>query len=116
MGMSISQYATWRALQIGADYNDNNHNNNNINMIKFTETTRFFNSLWPLLLVLGVFNIHLNAAPYTKVEESFNIQATHDILNYGVPWANTSAVLHDKFDHVAFPGSVPRTFVGALLL
>lgn len=44
------------------------------------------------------------------------MQATHDILNYGVPWVNTTAVLADKFDHVDFPGSVPRTFVGALLL
>ncbi|KAI6817417.1 glycosyltransferase family 22 protein [Hortaea werneckii] len=111
--MSISQYATWRALQIGAN---NNNNSNNNNMTNFSETKKLFNSIWPLLLVLSVFNVHLIAAPYTKVEESFNIQATHDILNYGVPWTNTSAVLHDKFDHVAFPGSVPRTFVGALLL
>ena len=60
--------------------------------------------------------IHLACVPYTKVEESFNIQATHDILSYGLPWTNSSAILADKFDHVAFPGSVPRTFVGALLL
>ena len=50
------------------------------------------------------------------MEESFNIQATHDILHYGVPRVNSTAVLADKFDHVSFPGSVPRTFVGALLL
>lgn len=50
------------------------------------------------------------------MEESFNLQATHDILNYGLPWANSTAVIADKFDHASFPGSVPRTFTGALLL
>jgi alpha-1,6-mannosyltransferase len=59
--------------------------------------------------------IHLFVAPYTKVEESFNIQATHDILNYGLPWANATGIA-DKFDHATFPGSVPRTFAGALVL
>ena len=38
--MSISQYATWRALQIGADNNNNNYNNNNTNMTSFIETRR----------------------------------------------------------------------------
>lgn len=60
--------------------------------------------------------LHLFVSPYTKVEESFNVQATHDILNYGVPFANSSAIIMDKFDHADFPGSVPRTFVGALVL
>lgn len=68
-----------------------------------------------LLLPVTVL-LHLVFSPYTKVEESFNIQATHDILNYGVPFSNSSVLIHEKFDHVDFPGSVPRTFVGALLL
>ena len=68
--------------------------------------------LYPLIPVL-IF-IHLLAAPYTKVEESFNIQAIHDISSYGIPLKNISASLHQNYDHFDFPGAVPRTFVGAL--
>ncbi|KAF7936441.1 uncharacterized protein EAE97_007807 [Botrytis byssoidea] len=59
--------------------------------------------------------VHLLVAPYTKVEESFNIQATHDILNYGLPISNISSTL-DVYDHTTFSGAVPRTFFGALSL
>lgn len=62
-----------------------------------------------LLATVAVF---LVAAPYTKVEELFNIQAIHDILNHGV----FSASSLEKFDHQAFPGVVPRTFVGSLAI
>lgn len=48
-------------------------------------------------------------APYTKVEESFNVQGVHDLVFYG-PW-NLGA-----FDHFEFPGVVPRTFTGPLVL
>ncbi|KAK5155911.1 alpha-1,6- mannosyltransferase [Recurvomyces mirabilis] len=64
-------------------------------------------------LLTSVMLLHLFVSPYTKVEESFNVQATHDILRYGLPWSNTTL---NHYDHVDFPGSVPRTFVGALLL
>ncbi|KAF5026786.1 hypothetical protein F66182_1140 [Fusarium sp. NRRL 66182] len=59
---------------------------------------------------------HLLISPYTKVEESFNIQATHDILIYGTPTYNIHQRLSHAYDHFAFPGAVPRTFIGAVLL
>lgn len=60
--------------------------------------------------------IHLLVAPYTKVEESFNIQATHDILVYGTPSTNVHHRLSAHYDHFDFPGAVPRTFVGPVVL
>lgn len=60
--------------------------------------------------------LHLVAAPYTKVEESFNLQATHDILRYGISTSNVAVSLREEYDHFTFPGSVPRTFVGPVIL
>ncbi|KAI1499211.1 Alg9-like mannosyltransferase [Biscogniauxia marginata] len=60
--------------------------------------------------------IHLLLAPYTKVEESFNIQATHDILVYGTPTSDIHEKLSTQYDHFDFPGAVPRTFVGPVFL
>ncbi|KAG2145216.1 glycosyltransferase family 22 protein [Suillus clintonianus] len=63
------------------------------------------------LLLLGTSWAHVLLAPYTKVEESFNLHATHDVLMYGVGRDNLY-----KFDHNTFPGAVPRTFIGSMLL
>ncbi|KAG1863451.1 glycosyltransferase family 22 protein [Suillus tomentosus] len=63
------------------------------------------------LLLLATSWAHVLLAPYTKVEESFNLHATHDVLMYGVGRNN----LH-KFDHNTFSGAVPRTFIGSILL
>lgn len=70
--------------------------------------------LFSLLLVVVVL-FDLLTAPYTKVEESFNIQATHDILVYGTPLSNVQQKL-SSYDHFTFPGAVPRTFIGSLFL
>lgn len=64
------------------------------------------------LLLPSLILLHLLVAPYTKVEESFNIQAVHDISH----WSFSSPVSSQSFDHFSFPGAVPRTFVGAALL
>lgn len=65
-------------------------------------------------MVVSVVLLHLTYAPFTKVEESFNIQATHDILASGISWDHPRDFLRTNYDHVEFSGSVPRTFVGAV--
>lgn len=87
----------------------------------------------------------LIACPYSKVEESFNLQATHDVFYHGLMPALRSFVTvtstininsssnndegdssgtipvtpHKQqlpYDHLQYPGVVPRTFAGPLVL
>ncbi|KIW48182.1 uncharacterized protein PV06_00796 [Exophiala oligosperma] len=68
------------------------------------------------LVIVVLIQIHLYVSPFTKVEESFNIQATHDILKYGIPTQNVHLRLKAQYDHMTFSGAVPRTFIGPLIL
>lgn len=74
--------------------------------------------LYALLCVVlpALVGLHLYVAPYTKVEESFHIQAIHDLLAFQLPTRNVSETLRAEYDHFTFPGAVPRTFVGAVML
>lgn len=88
------------------------------------------------LILLAAACTHVLVSPYTKVEESFNLHATHDVFFYGVSPSALKNVSnpdyritfhshmpssfyvhnHIQYDHFIFPGAVPRSFIGSVLL
>ncbi|KAI8818586.1 Alg9-like mannosyltransferase family-domain-containing protein [Fimicolochytrium jonesii] len=65
-------------------------------------------SIWDVATI-GLLFFYLYLAPYTKVEESFNLQAAYDLIEHGPQNPQI-------FDNLAYPGVVPRTFVGPLVI
>jgi len=97
-------------------------------------TVGYFSYLGSLLFLFGVSLGYLILCPYTKVEESFAMQATYDLYYHGLGPAIRRVLLlmsselpNDEndldelflslpYDHLQYPGVVPRTFAGPALL
>ncbi|EGC34106.1 hypothetical protein DICPUDRAFT_80121 [Dictyostelium purpureum] len=88
---------------VNQSYTSNSNSNGKINIADY---------LFGIFLFI-VMLFHLVICPFTKVEESFNLQAIHDIIHHGI--SNDREQLA-SYDHLEFPGVIPRTFIGSLLV
>ena len=90
-------------------------------------TNHFYYYNGAFLFLVAVSTAYLLACPYTKVEESFAIQATHDLYYHGIRPAIRHRLLQTSndmeedyisplYDHLQYPGVVPRSFAGPLAL
>lgn len=78
--------------------------------------------MWAFLVLAIISTVSLVLCPHSKVEESFNLQATHDLFYIGVSpafsslWCNIDESESLPYDHTQFPGVVPRTFAGPFVI
>lgn len=86
-------------------------------------------TLVEFLLLLSTAGLYIVHCPFNKVEESFNTQALHDIINIFPNNLPNLAKLNGNqtyqeialrpnlpWDHLQFPGVVPRTSIGAFIV
>ncbi|KAM9968606.1 hypothetical protein ACTFIW_007756 [Dictyostelium discoideum] len=102
--------------------NNNNSNSNNNNNEKIKRRERILNrqkeqieQFYTDFIIFVVMFIHVVVCPFTKVEESFNLQGMHDIINIGNKGSDERGVSFE-YDHLEFPGVIPRTFIGSLFI
>lgn len=71
---------------------------------------------------LGILGLTLTSTlsliqcPHSKVEESFNLQATYDLYYFDFRDVFNEEMASMNFDHLHYGGVVPRTFLGPMII